>query len=74
MPIYEFQCKKCGNIFETLFYSLQEKREVVCPACGAKKTERVMSIFGGKSGSASSAATGAASGSSSCSASSCSPG
>jgi putative FmdB family regulatory protein len=70
MPIYEFKCKKCGNIFETLFFSLQEKRQVSCPACQSKRTARVMSIFGGKSGGASSATTGA----SSCSASSCSPG
>jgi len=69
MPIYEFKCKKCGNIFETLFYSLQEKRQVACPACGAKKTERVMSTFGGKSGSSPSVAGSA----SSCSAKSCPP-
>jgi putative FmdB family regulatory protein len=74
MPIYEFKCKKCGNIFETLFFSLQEKRQVSCPDCQSKRTARVMSIFGGKSGGASSALADATAGSSSCSASSCSPG
>ena len=70
MPIYEFKCKKCGNIFETLFYSLQEKRRVACPVCQSAKTERLMSVFGGKASKA-----GAAAGSSSsCSATSCSPG
>jgi len=69
MPIYEFRCKKCGNVFETLFYSLNEKRQVVCPACHSKKTEKLMSMFGGKIGSTSSGA-----GCSSCSTTSCSPG
>jgi len=69
MPIYEFKCKKCGNIFETLFYSMQEKRQVACPACQSKKTARLMSMFGGGTGK--SAAGG---GGSACSATSCSPG
>lgn len=70
MPIYEFKCKKCGNIFETLFYSMQEKRRISCPACESKETERVLSSFGGKSRKTSAVVSSA----SSCAATSCSPG
>ncbi len=71
MPIYEFKCKKCGNIFETLFYSLQEKRQVACPACQSPKTERLMSTFGKKSRSSAGGAAGTTG--SACSTTSCPP-
>ena len=50
MPIYEFKCQKCGNVFELLFRSSQEKLEVSCPVCKSKKTDKLMSVFGGKGG------------------------
>ncbi|MCX5845700.1 MAG: zinc ribbon domain-containing protein [Deltaproteobacteria bacterium] len=65
MPIYEFKCKKCSNVFEILFRSSNESLAVSCPACKSKKTEKLMSIFGGKVGSTSSASC------SSCAATSC---
>ena len=68
MPIYEFECKKCGHVFETLFYSLRDKQQVACPSCQSKKTARLMSMFGGKIGNTSSG-----SGCTSCSTTSCSP-
>ncbi len=70
MPIYEFKCKKCGNVFEALFYSLREKLQVACPACQSKRTARLMSTFGGKIGNTSSSGGGCTS----CSTTSCSPG
>ena len=54
MPIYEFKCKKCGDVFDVLFRSSQEKREVSCPVCKAKKVDKLMSVFGGKIGNTSS--------------------
>lgn len=35
MPIYIYQCKKCGKMFEELFLSFDqaEKRKVKCPDC-----------------------------------------
>ncbi|PIP07963.1 MAG: FmdB family transcriptional regulator [Syntrophobacteraceae bacterium CG23_combo_of_CG06-09_8_20_14_all_50_8] len=68
MPIYEFKCKKCGSVFETLFFSMQGKQAVACPCCGSKRTEKLMSMFGGKFGNASSG-----SGCSTCSTTSCPP-
>jgi len=68
MPIYEFKCKHCGHVFEELFFSLREEREVCCPSCQSKDTEKLMSLFGGRFGSASAGAS-----CSSCSTTSCPP-
>jgi putative FmdB family regulatory protein len=65
MPIYEFRCSKCEKIFEVLFFTVSEKREVNCPDCNSDQVEKVMSVFGGKFGNTSS------SNCSSCSSSSC---
>ncbi|WP_147822364.1 FmdB family zinc ribbon protein [Salidesulfovibrio onnuriiensis] len=32
MPIYEYQCEKCGNVFEE-WQSGFEERELPCPQC-----------------------------------------
>jgi len=45
MPIYEFRCKSCGNIFEYLCFSSSESMEVRCPHCGGEQTERLLSTF-----------------------------
>ncbi|MBN1656499.1 MAG: zinc ribbon domain-containing protein [Deltaproteobacteria bacterium] len=44
MPIFEFECKKCGKTFETLMGS-NEKEKPPCPDCGSKKTKRMLSAF-----------------------------
>ena len=45
MPIYEYECKKCGKIFE-VYQRLSDKAEdIKCPICGAEKpAKRVSSI------------------------------
>lgn len=45
MPIYEFECRKCGRKFETL---MKIGREEIppCPECGSARTERLVSVFG----------------------------
>ena len=48
MPIYEFRCKKCKNIFESLIFSSTEEKKLSCPKCGAKKPEKVMSVSAGR--------------------------
>ena len=46
MPIYEYKCKSCEEIFE-ISRSLHEKeKEPECPRCGIRKTQRVFSVFG----------------------------
>ena len=41
MPIYEFECAKCGNRFEELMASSAEIP--ACPDCGATRAKRQFS-------------------------------
>ncbi|MBI2678045.1 MAG: zinc ribbon domain-containing protein [Candidatus Koribacter versatilis] len=34
MPIYEYQCKKCGHRFEKIHQNFSEARVKKCPQCG----------------------------------------
>lgn len=34
MPIYEYQCPKCGRVFEEWVKASEAHREEPCPACG----------------------------------------
>ncbi|MGB9879503.1 MAG: FmdB family zinc ribbon protein [Anaerolineae bacterium] len=49
MPVFEFKCKDCGRVFETLVRSTDE--ETSCPACGSKSLARLLSRFSARSGS-----------------------
>lgn len=53
MPIYEYKCARCAQVFEKL--SSREERDTVppCTACGCAKTKRLMSTFAGHSSSGS---------------------
>ncbi len=44
MPIYEFECRNCGKVFETLILSGNPKH-IHCPACSGQKVARIMSTF-----------------------------
>lgn len=43
MPIYEFRCVKCQDVFEFLMKPGEDAVEMACPKCGAEEFERVMS-------------------------------
>ena len=46
MPIYEYQCQQCGEIFSHLWRSINaasESDSLQCPACNSKDTMRVVS-------------------------------
>ena len=43
MPIYEFKCLKCNDLFEFLAVNSKDEMEMSCPHCGAEDFERVMS-------------------------------
>jgi putative FmdB family regulatory protein len=45
MPIYEFQCRKCGNVFEQLVFACDKTEELLCPSCGANDPCKLMSCF-----------------------------
>ncbi len=44
MPIFEFFCKKCGQSFEELVFSQNEK--ISCPKCNSESIEKQLSTFG----------------------------
>jgi len=51
MPIYEYRCRKCGEIFER-FMKINEKGDsLACPRCGEKKPEKILSSFSPSAGS-----------------------
>jgi len=43
MPIFEFRCLECGNLFEKLFLNSDEKVDIACPECQSQSFERVVS-------------------------------
>lgn len=43
MPIFEFRCAACGEIFEKLFMNSDEQVDMTCPQCSAESIERVVS-------------------------------
>ena len=46
MPLFEFQCRKCGHQFEELLTTAEiEAGNVKCPACASKRVEREFSAF-----------------------------
>ncbi|MHC4884318.1 MAG: FmdB family zinc ribbon protein [Planctomycetota bacterium] len=47
MPIFEYTCKKCGELFEEL---VRSDTVVECPKCGSQKVEKELSVFSAASG------------------------
>ena len=43
MPIYEFRCLACHEIFEFIFTSSDDNREMICPHCQSEDLERLLS-------------------------------
>ncbi len=50
MPIYEYQCKKCGEKFEVKRSIWDLKKDIKCPKCGEQDVDRVFSTFSTDSG------------------------
>lgn len=46
MPLYEYRCQQCGEVFEQLRRAEEADRDVACPRCGAEEVERLLSLFG----------------------------
>lgn len=45
MPIYEYQCGKCGHVFEHFTFSEEKDRTMPCPECRTEGAERIISPF-----------------------------
>jgi putative FmdB family regulatory protein len=50
MPIYEYMCNKCGNIFSILVMSSSQGKKLSCPSCGAADVVKKVSTFCSPSG------------------------
>ncbi len=47
MPLYDYECKKCGNMF-TLVMSIKEhetKKRIRCPKCKSQSVRPIYSVF-----------------------------
>jgi putative FmdB family regulatory protein len=45
MPIYEFECAKCQEVFEAM-RSVSDDESTSCPACGSTRVTKLVSAFG----------------------------
>ncbi|MFU8819114.1 MAG: FmdB family zinc ribbon protein [Desulfurivibrio sp.] len=43
MPIYEYRCQQCKNLFEALVGSSRERDQTRCPQCDGDQVQRVIS-------------------------------
>ncbi len=43
MPVYEFRCGDCGEIFEILSSLAEREAKAVCPRCGGREVASVFS-------------------------------
>jgi putative FmdB family regulatory protein len=46
MPIFEYECKKCGRLFEELV--MGSPVEVACPSCGSTDLDKLISAIAKK--------------------------
>lgn len=54
MPLYEYECKTCGQNFEKRLSFSQTDETQECPACRSRQTKKRLSTFaslGGTTGS-----------------------
>ncbi len=60
MPVYEYQCSKCGERFELFLRSTSQGCcGPTCPKCGSTEVKKAISLFGfGGAGSGGSASSG----------------
>ena len=42
MPIFEYRCRKCGEVFEQLVRAAGEV--VACPACASRSVAKLLSV------------------------------
>jgi len=45
VPIYEYECERCGERFELRRSITDSDSEIKCPKCGAEHLRRIFSLF-----------------------------
>ncbi len=57
MPLYDYQCNDCGEVFELMVRFSEANQAHICPKCESEKTQRLLSMVasfkGASSGSSS---------------------
>ncbi|MBU0729926.1 MAG: zinc ribbon domain-containing protein [Proteobacteria bacterium] len=43
MPIYEYKCQDCNNMFEALIISANDLDQIECPKCESRKVKKTIS-------------------------------
>ncbi|MAE18130.1 transcriptional regulator [Candidatus Poribacteria bacterium] len=54
MPLYEYQCRQCGDQFEILqrmSVTAEEIAGLECPQCGTSNPKKTLSVFSGQTSS-----------------------
>ncbi len=41
MPLYDYECNKCGHVFE-VFHKINETPDLACPKCKSGKPSKVI--------------------------------
>jgi putative FmdB family regulatory protein len=57
MPIYEYRCSKCGQVFEKMVRFSEADHNPICPNCESQNTERKISTIAAVGASSSAAST-----------------
>jgi putative FmdB family regulatory protein len=45
MPVYEYECEKCGSSFERIVFQ-GDKEEISCPECNETNVKKLISSAG----------------------------
>ena len=53
MPLYEYECEKCGEVVEILWRREEDEKGMKCSVCGSSELHRKLSAFSAKVGSGS---------------------
>ena len=48
MPVYEFKCGDCGNLFEVMGSYAEREKAQTCPKCGSHEVRQAISLFSAK--------------------------
>lgn len=59
MPLYEYECRNCGEVVEVLWRSSEDEKGMKCPGCGGSELHRKLSAFSAKVSSGSTGASAA---------------
>ena len=43
MPIYEYKCINCGNVYEC-FIKHNDDKQIKCPECGSTNKKKILSV------------------------------